>query len=406
MSEDYYIKLPKLGESILSATVIRWFKQEGDEVNLDEPLLEVATDKVNSEIPSPTKGILSKVLVGEGQEIQVGQDLAILQLTKEAEKAEKTFPKSCEKEIESNCCLAKNTFYSPAVLRLAQDHNISTSEINTIPTSGFEGRLSKKDLEGYLQSRLLNKASNHFNSLQTPPQDIDIEKVPMSRLRNQIAENLIRSSREIPHATLIHEIDVTAIVKTIKDRKEEFFRKYQAKLTISSFIAYALSQTLKLYPFLNASLEKDTILIKRFVHLGIAVNVDHGVLVPVIQDCHLKNILEIAGSISDLSHRARLGQLNPNEIKEGTLTLTNFGVSGILTGIPIIRYPEVAIIGVGAIEKKVVVLEDNVWAARSLMHISLTFDHRVIDGIYGCQFLNALQTSLEKEVCVEFNQIF
>ncbi|HVX00960.1 MAG TPA: 2-oxo acid dehydrogenase subunit E2, partial [Candidatus Babeliaceae bacterium] len=176
-----------------------------------------------------------------------------------------------------------------------------------------------------------------------------------------------------------------------------FLAQHGSKLTITSFVARAISKALREYPFLNSSLEDDTIVVKRFVNLGIAVSVDQGIMVPVIKNCEALAMPELAKTIADLSVRARSGKLNPEDVKDGTITLTNFGVSGVMMGIPIIRYPEVAILGLGAIQKKVVALDDDTFGIRSIVHISLTFDHRVIDGMYGCGFLNSLREHLEKE---------
>jgi 2-oxoglutarate dehydrogenase E2 component (dihydrolipoamide succinyltransferase) len=220
-------------------------------------------------------------------------------------------------------------------------------------------------------------------------------------MRKAIADNMVRSFYEAPHATLITEVDVTAIIQLIQKEKEDFLAKHGSKLTITSFVARAISKALKEYPFLNSSLEDDTIVVKKFVNLGIAVSVDlgamQGIMVPVVKNCQDQNLSELAKAIGDVSSRARSGKLSPNDVQDGTITLTNFGISGVMMGIPIIRYPEVAILGLGAIQKKVVALDDDQVAVRSVMHVSLTFDHRVIDGMYGCGFLNSLKEHLEKD---------
>lgn len=369
MEHRQQVLLPKLGESIVSATVVRWCKQEGDLVNLDEALLEVATDKVNSEIPAPAAGILEKILVDPSQEVQVGEPLAILRLVS-------TSPVTSPPEGPT---------YSPALLHLAQQHHISMETLASIPGTGAGGRLSKKDLEAYLQQ-------------QSPPShsDPEVEPIKMTGMRKTIADNMVRSFYEAPHASLMTEIDVTEIMKLIHKEKERFLATHQAKLTITSFVAQALVQALKDYPLLNASVEGDTILVKRRVNLGVAVSVDQGIMVPVIKAANHCSLTQLAQQLHSLAVRARSGQLQPDDVTEGTITLSNFGTSGVIMGIPIIRFPEVAILGMGAIQKKIVPLGEESFCVRSILHLSLTFDHRVIDGMYGCGYLNAVQQFLEQ----------
>jgi 2-oxoglutarate dehydrogenase E2 component (dihydrolipoamide succinyltransferase) len=208
---------------------------------------------------------------------------------------------------------------------------------------------------------------------------------------------MVRSFYEAPHASLITEVDVTDVLDRIQKEKEPFLAKQGVKLTITAFIARSIAKALKEYPLINSSLENDTIIVKKFINIGIAVSIDQGILVPVIKNCQTLSLPEIAKAVSELSLRARQGKLSPDEMKDGTITLTNFGISGVLIGIPIIRYPEVAIVGIGAIHKRVVPLDDGSFGIRSIMHASLTFDHRVLDGMYGCGFLNALKSHLEKD---------
>jgi 2-oxoglutarate dehydrogenase E2 component (dihydrolipoamide succinyltransferase) len=394
MTEEYQVTLPKLGESIVSATIVQWFKKEGDQINLDEPLLEVSTDKVNSEIPSPVSGVLHKILASPDQELQVGELLAVIQMKQgpagdgprmTVEVKRETAPASSEMQ----------GFFSPALLRLARENNISYDELEKIPTSGAGGRLSKRDLELYIESRTAPK--NKPCPMMTKTVSADVERVKMTGMRKAIADNMVRSFYEAPHATLITEVDVTSIMQVIQQEKEAFLAKHGSKLTITSFVARAISKALKEYPYLNSSLEDDTIVVKKFVNLGIAVSVDQGIMVPVVKNCQDLGMPELAKAIGDVSSRARTGKLNPADVQDGTITLTNFGISGVMMGIPIIRYPEVAILGLGAIQRKVVALEDDTMAIRSMIHVSLTFDHRVIDGMYGCGFLNSLKEHLEKD---------
>ncbi|PIS01080.1 MAG: branched-chain alpha-keto acid dehydrogenase subunit E2 [Chlamydiae bacterium CG10_big_fil_rev_8_21_14_0_10_35_9] len=379
--EEVEITLPKLGESIVEATIVQWFKQEGEAVQLDEPLLEVSTDKVNSEIPSPFEGTVKKILVAPDEQVKVGDPLVILSTGKPSKVS---VPKTAEKE-ESSSSEDLSNFYSPAVLKLAKNANLSLTELDAIPKTGEGGRLTKKDLEKYLEEK------------QTQPVSLKTERVKMSSMRKMIAENMVRSFYEAPHASLVSEVDVTGIVKFIAKEKEQFLQKHGVKLSITSFVAKALSKALQTYPLLNSSLEDDTIVMKKYINLGIAVSIENGVLVPVIHNCQDLSIPEISQQIYSLASKARSNSLDPSEISNGTITLTNFGMMGTQIGIPIIRYPEVAIIGLGAISKKVVALSDDSIAIRSIMMVSLTFDHRVLDGMYGCGFLKELKNNLESQ---------
>jgi 2-oxoglutarate dehydrogenase E2 component (dihydrolipoamide succinyltransferase) len=391
MSEEFQVTLPKLGESIVSATVVQWFKKEGDVVNLDEPLLEVSTDKVNSEIPSPVAGVLKKIVAQVDQELDVGEVLAVIELGGELRKE-----KEAEIEIKKETQVVSTEmqdFFSPAILRLARELRVSLNELSKITGTGAGGRISKRDLELYVE-----KKKKPVCPGRVPESKGEIERIKMTGMRKAIADNMVRSFYEAPHASLITEVDVTDIVALIQREKTAFLEKYGSKLTVTIFAASAIIKALAEYPFLNSSLEGDTIAIKKFINLGIAVSVDQGIMVPVIKNAQLLDKASLAKAITDLSLRARSGMLEPSEVQDGTITLTNFGISGVMMGIPIIRYPEVAIIGMGAIYKKVAVLEDGSFGVRSVMNISLTFDHRVIDGMYGCAFLNSVKRNLESNV--------
>lgn len=386
---EYQVTLPKLGESIVSATVVQWFKKEGDTVRLDEPLLEVATDKVNSEIPSPVAGVLIKIVAQPDQEIQVGDSLAVMSTTASGAQAVPV-----ETRREPTTCSQMQDYYSPALLRLAREHNISMEELSKIPATGAGGRISKRDLELYVEKKTLSRPCPIASG--NPRSSGETEHIKMTGMRKAIADNMVRSFYEAPHASLITEVDVTKIMQHIQHTKEAFLAKHGFKLTITTFVGQAIVKALEQFPHLNSSLEGDTIVVKRYINLGLAVSVEQGILVPVIKNMQSLDTTQVAHAMSDLSARARAGKLQPTEVQEGTITLTNFGISGVMIGIPIIRYPEVAIIGMGAICKKVVSNEDGTFGVRSVMHISLTFDHRVIDGMYGCGFLNALKHSLEQ----------
>ena len=383
---DFQVTLPKLGESILSATVVQWFKKEGEPIKKDEPLLEVATDKVNSEIPSPVSGVVKTINAKPDEELNVGELLAVI--AQEGEGAVETSEeKTVERAAETESSEMQD-YYSPALLRIARENGISLQDLEKIRGTGSGGRITKKDLEDHIES------GSKPCPLALPTGD-GIEHVKMKGLRKAIAENTVKSFYEAPHASLITEIDVTALMEKIKNEKAAFLEKHGVKLTITSFVAQAIAKALKEYPWLNSSLIGDTIVVKHFINVGIAVSVDQGIMVPVIRNCEKLDLPQIASAVADFAAKARTSSLEPDDVKEGTITVTNFGITGIQTGIPIIRHPEVAIIGLGGITKKVGVLDDDTFAVRKVMNVTLTIDHRVIDGMYGCGFLGVLKKELE-----------
>ncbi len=400
MSEDIKVLLPKLGESIHSATIVQWFKKIGDPVSLDEPLLEVSTDKVNSEIPSPAAGVLKEIHANPDQELQVGELIAVIGLAAGSASRGDAFapmPSVDSKHEESG--QEMRDFFSPALLRLAREKGIALPELEKIPRTGASGRLTKQDLEIYIEKRVSPpKPCPAKTMVASGP---EVERLKMTGMRKAIADNMVRSFYEAPHASLVTEVDVTGVIQLIQKEKEEFLKRNGFKLTITAFVARAIAKALQEYPLINSSLEGDTILLKRYLNLGIAVSVEQGLFVPVVKHCQRLGITEIAKAISELSAKARSGKLTPDDVSDGTISLTNFGMTGVQIGIPIIRFPEVAIVGVGATYRKVVPLENELLAIRSMMHVSLTFDHRVLDGMYGCGYLNALKKHLEEEAKID-----
>ncbi|MBX9924330.1 MAG: 2-oxo acid dehydrogenase subunit E2 [Rhabdochlamydiaceae bacterium] len=387
MSEEFSVKLPKLGESIVSAVVVQWFKKEGDFVGLDEPLLEVSTDKVNSEIPSPAKGVLKKILASPDEEVQVGDMLAIIEkqgtASVTAPSQEKLLEQTSSSPQEDN-----KDFLSPSVLRLAAEKGISIEQLKKIPGTGSGNRVTKQDIEAWSCKKAPCSVNSEVGS--------NVERLKLTGMRKAIAENMVKSFYEAPHATLINEVDVTPVLQWIAHKKEEILTAHGVKVTVTSFIVQALAKALQEFPLLNSSLEQDTIVVKKYINVGIAVSIDQGLIVPVVKNCQTLSLIEIAKGIQELSQKARNSKLLPDDVLDGTISLTNFGMSGVSIGVPIIRYPEVAIVGIGAIKKQVRVLEGDVIAIRSMLHVSLTFDHRVIDGMYGCGFLASLQKHLEE----------
>ncbi len=393
MTKEIKITLPKLGESILSATIVKWFKKVGDRVALDEPLLEVSTDKVNSEIPSPSPGILKEILVQVDEEVQVGAPLAILETSGSLLNSPK---EESAPSVPLSTGAGSADLLSPAVLRLMKEKGVSFQEMEKIPHTGQGGRLTKKDVEDYCAAK---------GTKPTCPMRAEhsgTERVKMTGLRKAIADNMVKSFYEAPHASLMTEVDVTNIVKLINEKKQPFLQKHGVKLSVTAFVARAIARAVQEFPLINSSLEGDTIVMKKFVNLGIAVSVDQGVMVPVIKGSQNLSLVDVSKQIADLALKAREHRLSPDEVKEGTLTMTNFGMTGTMIGIPIIRYPEVAIVGLGAITKKVMAMPDDSVAIRSMMWVSLTFDHRVLDGLYGCGFLSALKKQIEEDSDVIF----
>lgn len=364
MSNRFTIQLPKLGESIHSATVVQWLKNVGDTIALDEALLEVSTDKVNSEIPSPVAGVLEEIVAGVNEEVEVGAALAIIRLG----------GASAEPEP------AKGEALSPAVLNLIRKENIPLSEVEKIQGTGEGGRVTRRDVEAYLEGRQEAPALSS---------DATVSRVKITGLRKQIADNMVKAYSEIPHAALMTDVDVTELLKEIAAKKKEGI-----KLTITPFVIKAIAKAIVDYPLLNASVEGDTMVIKHSVNVGMAVGIEHGVIVPVIRHAERKSVLEITEDVALLAKKAREGQLQGDDVKEGTITLTNFGMTGVRSGLPIIRYPECAIIGIGAIIKKPVVIDDAV-VIRSIIEMTVSFDHRLLDGIYGCGFISKVKDFLE-----------
>ena len=374
MSDLYEIQLPKLGESIVNATVVQWLKKEGESISKDEPLLEVSTDKVNSEIPSPVEGVIDQIVANENDDVDVGGLLALIR-----QKGEQVIQEKKEPIQKEEKCALKSSVVSPAIMRLIKQAGLNSDVIDQIHGSGEGGRVTRRDVEAFIKEG------------DTP----EIDKLPMTGVRKAIADNMVKSFYEAPHASLVAEIDVTDIMNLIKKEKEAFLKKEGVKLTVTSYIVAAIAKATKNYPMVNASVDKDTILLKRFVNLGIAVSIENGVVVPVIKGADRMDIPDIAKNIASLSEKARNNRLQQDDVSEGTITMTNFGMSGMLMGVPIIRHPEVAIVGIGSIQKRVAVQDNNTFGIRQIVHATLTFDHRIIDGIYGANFLNAIKQTLE-----------
>lgn len=388
--ETIEVVLPKLGESITTATIVKWLKKVGDPIALDEPLLEVSTDKVNSEIPSPIEGFLQEIHANVDQEKEVGQILCVIakKMTEKSQAIKQALV--AQEPIKTTM----QEYLSPAVLRLMQEFKLTSHDIEKMDRSGENGRVTKQDVERYVNGEM-RKQKNPSCPIQAQTEIASVEKMKMNPLRKAIAENMMKSFYTAPHATLVHELDVTGIMKLIKQEKEKVLKEHQVKLSITTFLSYAIAKAIENFPLINSTLQDDTIILKKHVNLGIAVSIDQAVVVPVVKNAHVLNLIDLAKNIQDLAFKAKTGNLEPKEVKEGSITLTNFGMSGTLLGVPIIRYPEVAIIGAGAVSKKVTVLENDAIAIREMVYLSLTFDHRVLDGMYGCGFLAEIKKIIE-----------
>jgi 2-oxoglutarate dehydrogenase complex dihydrolipoamide succinyltransferase (E2) component len=410
--------MPQMGESIVEGTIVRWRKRVGETVQKDEMILEISTDKVDSEIPSPANGVLQEILVEEGKTVAVGTVIARLSgegavaAEQQGAKPQNTTTPATAPARPNAAGEKAKKFLSPLVKKIAQEHNISPSELERMAGTGLSGRVSKNDILSYIEERP-NRASASAPVVTAPkaatslPQaapvagttvataDNQVEIVVMDHVRKKIAEHMVFSKHTAPHVTSVAEVDVTRIVKYREKVKAEFEKREGAPLTFTAFFVQAAAQALRDFPLINASLEGDNIIMKKNIHVGIAVGLDKGLIVPVIKNADRLSLVGIAQVVYDLASRARQKQLQAEEVKGGTFTITNIGTFGNLFGTPIINQPQVAIMGTGAIKKRPVVIEDDAIAVRSMMYLSLTYDHRIIDGLYGGSFLQRVVQNLE-----------
>lgn len=386
MSEETEICLPKLGESIVGATVVQWLKREGEMVAVDEPLVEVSTDKVNSEIPSPVAGRLTRILVSPDMQVEVGGVLALV-VTGEASTSCSAAPQyHCEQASIPET--ASQGFLSPAVGRLVREHAIPLKELDRIRGSGQGGRITKRDIDSYVMAK-------GSTAISAPVEEE--ENIAMTPMRKAIAENMVTSFYKAPHGYVLTEVDITDLLAVIEAQRDAFLEQHGVKLTITAYLVRAVAQMVQGYPQVNATLKDETISMKKGINVGIAVALENGLVVPVIKGCESREIPCIAKALADLSSRARARSLKPEEVSGGSITLTNFGTSGALMGLPIIRHPEVVIMGAGAIQKKLVVRDDDSIAIRKVVYATLTFDHRAIDGMVAGLALSLFKKSLETQ---------
>ncbi len=420
------IVLPAMGEGVIEATIVKWLVEAGRRVNEDDPLVEVATDKVDSEVPSPASGIIAEIIAPEGSVIKVGEPLALLETASEkttedavkieneikrirqtidAERDEKIAESSAANELKSRTPSGK--FLSPLVRSIAARENINYKELDNLKGTGMDGRITKDDILAFLDERQrINAEKAASTEMKIPKEnreilssDQDDEVIEMDRVRKLIAEHMVMSKRTSPHVTSFIDADVTHIVNWRNRIKENFLAREGQRLTLTPIFIDAVASALYEYPMLNISVEGDKIIKKKRINIGMATALPDGnLIVPVIRNANEKNLTGLARSVNDLAERARSNKLKPDEITGGTFTVTNFGTYNNLSGTPIINQPQVAILGIGAIRKVPAVVETpdgDFIAIRHIMILSLSYDHRVIDGALAGKFLNKVKEVLE-----------
>lgn len=450
MAKEIEILLPKMGESVAEATVIKWLKEEGDTVEADEPIIEIATDKVDSEVPAPSDGVLSKQLCGEGDVVQVGKPIAMLK-TDAADAGAETPAPAQEKEApatsEQKTVPASNgaapqpvpagaaangsgqiertgasgRFYSPLVRNIAVAEGVTMAELEAISGSGADGRVTKKDILAYLPKRETGQTSTQpakpapaaAPATSAPTQQKTVqapapqpgggdEIVEMDRMRKLIADHMVMSKHTSPHVTSFVEADVTNLVNWRNKVKGEFQQREGEKITFTPIFIEAIVKAIKDFPMINISLDQENgkIIKRKHINIGMAAALPSGnLIVPVIHDADMLNLTGLTKKVNDLANRARNNQLKPEEISGGTYTITNVGSFGNVMGTPIINQPQVGIMATGAIRKKPAVLETeagDVIAIRHMMYLSHSYDHRIVDGALGGSFLRRMADYLEQ----------
>jgi 2-oxoglutarate dehydrogenase E2 component (dihydrolipoamide succinyltransferase) len=426
-----------MGESIVEGTLTKWLKKVGDAVERDEPIFEISTDKVDTEIPAPAAGKLSEILVDEGKTVSINTVVARIQEGDGAGAPAAEAPKAAEpaKPAEAPAAAAPKAEppkqeapapqpaaaepaqeaagpLSPLVRKMARDNNIDLSKVSG---SGAGGRITKQDLENYLSAQSARpaaaapappaeapsaaaaKAPAPEAKPFVPPPPATGPKTriePLSNMRQKIAEHMVMSKRTSAHVTTVHRVDMTRVARMRAKHKEDFAQRYGMSLTFLPFVTRAAVEALRQFPLLNASMDGTNIIYHNEINVGIAVALENGLIVPVIRNADEKNVLGLQRSIVDLAARARSRQLKPDEVQGGTFSITNFGSFGSVFATPIINQPQVAILGVGAVEKVPVVVDDAI-AIRSQAFLALTFDHRLVDGALGDQFTGKVKQVLE-----------
>jgi 2-oxoglutarate dehydrogenase E2 component (dihydrolipoamide succinyltransferase) len=440
------LTMPKMGESIIEATILKWVKVEGDRVEEDDTILEIATDKVDSEVPSPVEGVIEKILFQEDDVVEVGKVIALINTESTVEVL--ATPATASPSAQSSTTLAttvtaqpaeatsfavsrtdsKGRFYSPLVRSIAQEEGISMTELEQITGSGSQNRVTKDDIMSYLSSRQstaapvtstpttsapvvatapASTAAPSFVANPTPSSNGttskstsgDTEIIEMDRMRRLIADHMVRSKQTSPHVTSFVEVDVTNLVNWRNQVKGQFQKTHGEKITFTPIFMDAVVKAIRDFPMINVSVDGNNIVRKKNINIGMATALPSGnLIVPVIKQADRQNLLGLTKSVNDLARRARANQLKPEDIQDGTFTVTNVGTFGNVMGTPIINQPQVAILATGAIKKKPAVLETefgDVIAVRQMMFLSLSYDHRVVDGFLGGSFLRRVADYLE-----------
>ena len=381
------VVMPQMGESIVEGTLTKWLKKPGERIERDEPLFEISTDKVDTEIPSPAAGVVSEILVEEGKTVGINTVVARIEESGAAAVAPvvPVAPVSSPPPAEPSGPL------SPLVRKLAREHNLDLTQVQG---TGAGGRITKQDVEAHLAQPTPPPlpAAPPLPPAAAPQPRTRLE--PLSAMRIKIAEHMVLSKRTSAHVTTIHRVDMTKVTRMRERSKADFQAAYGFSLTYLPFLVRAAAAALRHFPLLNASLDGNNIVYHNDIDIGIAVALENGLIVPVVRAADEKNVAGLQRAIVDLATRARSRQLKPDEVQGGTFSITNFGSYGSLVGTPIINQPQVAIMGVGMVEKTPVVIDDAI-AIRSICLLSLSFDHRLIDGALADQFMTKVKQVLE-----------
>ena len=398
------VEMPQLGESIAEGTVTKWLKQVGDQVERDEPLFEISTDKVDAEIPSPAAGVLSEVRVTEGETVEVGTVVALIGTTEGSTTEESSAADTAKPPGDQGAVVASSqpppsasrkagggsaSRSSPAVRKLAREHDV---DVALIIGSGAGGRVTKDDVLAYLETSQAPAAATGGNVGEHP--GLTAKTVPVSIMRKTIAEHMVRSRRTSAHVHTVFEIDFTHVAR-IREAKKAEFERAGAKLTFLPFIVRAVTRAIQATPVVNASLDGDQVVYRDTINVGIAVALDEGLIVPVLKNADAMSMLDLSRGISDLAARSRTKDLKPDEVDGGTFTITNPGTFGSAFSMPIINQPQVAILSVGNIEKRPVVINDAI-TIRSRSYLTLGFDHRLIDGAVADEFMARVKQAIEE----------
>ena len=421
------VVMPKMGESIMEGTILEWYKKVGDSIEKDETLLEIGTDKVDSEIPSPASGTISEILANPNDIVDVGKVIAKIDTNESGmqdEKTEKEEPKSGkdkevtipskslsspEKKIEKtqkNIIVkmsdnTNSTILTPAVMKIVSQQGISLSELELIDGTGANGRITKKDLQNYINTNTDSDFKPTKKSVVKPKSLPNVQggkKIQIDHIRKMISEHMRYSLDTSAHVYIMNEVDMTNIVQYVDEKEDTFFEEERFKLTYTPFIILATVNALKEMPEMNSSIDGDSIIYHNSINMGIAVSVDNGLMVPSIFNCDEKNLLGISRDLNAMVDRTRKKIISPDELQGSTFTISNFGVFDATIGTPIINQPNVGILGTGAIKKQPIIVErDNsdIIAIRSMMMLSLGFDHRLIDGAGGAIFIAKVKENLE-----------